>query len=227
MAMPEEINRILTDRISELLFCPTDIAVQNLQKEGFDLMDNQVIKCGDVMQDAALFYKQRAQAIILKDIPEKFILVTVHRAENTDNIKRLKQIVQAFNELSKTINIVMPLHPRTKKIIEENKLVINFQTIAPVGYLEMLSLLEKCKFVMTDSGGLQKEAFFFEKNCITLRDETEWRELVDNGYNILAGADKNTIVDSVNSIANMNYNFSMDLYGNGSAADNIVRVLME
>ena len=227
MAMPEEINRILTDRISELLFCPTDIAVQNLQKEGFDLMDNQVIKCGDVMQDAALFYKQRAQAIILKDIPEKFILVTVHRAENTDNIKRLKQIVQAFNELSKTINIVMPLHPRTKKIIEENKLVINFQAIDPVGYLEMLSLLEKCKFVMTDSGGLQKEAFFFEKNCITLRDETEWLELVDNGYNVLVGADKNKIRESVDNIVGMNHCFNLDLYGSGKATDNILKVLME
>lgn len=227
MTMPEEINRILTDRISNLLFCPTNIAMYNLQNECFDMMDCRVIKCGDVMQDAAIFYKKRAKSIQLNETPEKFILVTVHRAENTDDIKHLTQIIQALNEISTGINIVMPLHPRTKKIIEAKNLLVNFQIIEPVGYLKMLSLLEKCDFVMTDSGGLQKEAFFFKKHCITLRDETEWLELVDNNYNMLVGADKNKIIEGVNSITSMNHCFDNDLYGNGNAGDRIVEELMK
>ena len=118
MDMPEEINRILTDRISDILFCPTDIATQNLQKEGFDMIEARTVKCGDVMQDAAMFYGDKAKKIHTK-VPERFILSTIHRAENTDDIENISQIIQALNEISKNTDIIMPLHPRTKKIIEK------------------------------------------------------------------------------------------------------------
>ena len=152
---------------------------------------------------------------------------SIHRAENTDDLDRLKNIISALNIIAETTDIVMPVHPRTRKIIKEHALQTHFRMIDPVGYLEMVYLLEKCKFVMTDSGGLQKEAFFFKKPCLTLRDETEWVELVENGFNELVGADKEKIIDRAKSVKEKNIDFSMNLYGQGHASEMIVNALLD
>lgn len=227
MKMPEEVNRILTDRVSNILFCPTDTAIQNLKNEGFQNLDCKIVKSGDVMQDGAIFYKNLAEKPNIK-IKNSFILCTIHRAENTDDETRLKSIFEAFNEIAKEKQIILPLHPRTKKILENLKLDINNLTIIePVGYLEMIWLIDNCDFVMTDSGGLQKEAYFFEKQCITLRDETEWVELVECGANTLVGANKDKILESYRSNSEFNkQNLKLDLYGCGKASEIIINELL-
>ena len=241
MKMPEEVNRILTDRVSNILFCPTDTAIENLKNEGFEVEEDgksesgegnscfgRVIKVGDVMQDGALFYRELAKKPSTFNIqPYNFILCTIHRAENTDDIVRLSQIVDALNKINKEQQIILPLHPRTKKIIEENFIPIDFKTIDPVGYLEMVWLIDNCDFIMTDSGGLQKEAYFFKKPCITLRDETEWIELIQNNFNILVGANKQKIIEAKKNIKNMNRDYSINLYGNGKASEKIIKELLK
>jgi UDP-GlcNAc3NAcA epimerase len=228
MKMPEEVNRILTDRVSQLLFCPTDTAVENLSNEGFNNFECKIIKSGDVMQDGAIFYKSLAVKPNV-EIKQDFILCTIHRAENTDDENRLKSIFEALEEISKDKQVILPLHPRTKKILENLKLDINNLTIIePVGYLEMVWLIDNCDFVMTDSGGLQKEAFFFEKQCITLRDETEWVELVNCRANILVGANKGKILEVYKNKSKFNTkNSKLDLYGGGKASENIIKELLK
>ena len=225
MQMPEEINRILTDRVSSLLFCPTDRAIENLKNEGFSNFNCKIIKSGDVMQDGAMFYKQYAQKPKI-NIQKKYILTTLHRAENTDNLERLTSIIDVLNEINEEIEIILPIHPRTKKVIEDNNIQVKFNIIDPVGYLEMIWLIEHCNLVMTDSGGLQKEAYFFNKLCITLRDETEWIELVENNCNILVGADKTKILEAYHSTSFFEYSNSNNLYGNGYASEKIVKNLL-
>jgi UDP-GlcNAc3NAcA epimerase len=221
MLMPEEINRILTDRISDLLFCPTDTAVLNLDQEGFNNMKCKIVKNGDVMLDAAIFYAtisaQKSNIIATYHL-KNFVLATIHRAENTDNIELLREIILSLNEINKHQKVVLPLHPRTKAIIDKNKLQTNFLIIEPVGYFDMLELIKNCSLVMTDSGGLQKEAFFFKKHCITLRTETEWTELVDHGFNTIAGANYNVIIEAYKTISNKISDFNIALYGNGNAS---------
>lgn len=225
--MPEEINRILTDKISDLLLCPTDLAVTNLLKEG---IGNQslvkVIKCGDVMQDAAIFYTELAQKPEI-ELPEEFILATIHRAENTDDPERLESIVKALNKINQKIPIILPIHPRTRNILEKNNYRIDFTLIDPVGYLEMIYLLKNCEMVMTDSGGLQKEAFFFQKSCVTMRDETEWVELVENGFNTIVGSDYDKIITGFNFMKNQQLNYDVNLYGKGTASPSIIKELNE
>jgi len=226
MKMPEEVNRILTDRVSDILFCPTDTAIENLQNEGYDNFSSKIIKSGDVMQDGAMFYKKFATKPKC-NIEENYILATIHRAENTDNEKRLRAVFEALNEIGKEKQVILPLHPRTKNII--NKLNIdtnNLKIIDPVGYLDMVWLITNCELVMSDSGRLQKEAFFFHKPCITLRDETEWVELVEHNFNILVGADKEKILE-VYKNAIFNQEFSMDFYGKGQASKKIVQGLIK
>jgi UDP-GlcNAc3NAcA epimerase len=230
MEMPEEVNRILTDRISDFLFCPTTTAIDNLQKEGYDNIDTNIINCGDVMQDAAEFYALRSEeksSVKIFNNLDSFILCTLHRAENTDDPERLKDIIEALNELHKTTPIVLPLHPRTKGKIEALGIELKVNLIDPVGYFDMIELLKNCSLVMTDSGGLQKEAFFFKKNCVTMRDQTEWVELLENDVNILVGADKEAIINGVNTMLNKDSNFDLNLYGNGKACSNIVAELMK
>ena len=225
MNMPEEINRILTDRISNILFCPTETAVQNLKNEGYENFNCKIVKSGDVMQDGAIFYKKLATKPCI-NIKNDFVLCTIHRAENTDDDNRLTDIFKALNEIAKEKQVILPLHPRTKKIIENLKLNIqNLTVIEPVGYLEMVWLIDNCSLIMTDSGGLQKEAYFFEKQCITLRDETEWVELVDNGFNTLVGADYNKILNAYRSIEIFK-NLDIDLYGNGIASSKIINEIL-
>ncbi len=230
MKMPEEINRILTDRISELLFCPTDTAVKNLKNEGFEQFNATVIQCGDVMQDAAIYFGGIADTesdIIARMQLGKYVLGTIHRAENTDNIGNLTSIVDAFNEINKTIQVVIPLHPRTRKIIAENNISCNFTIIDPVGYLDMIQLIRNAEIIMTDSGGLQKEAFFFGKNCVTLREQTEWVELVDGGFNMIAGTNKNTILNAFSVMTERKPDFNVNLYGNGKASQVIAESILE
>src|SRR5690554_5722354 len=171
MDMPEEINRILTDQISDMLFCPTTTAVNNLKNEGFGSKPVNVMQVGDVMQDAALLFASKAVAPAGGDLPEKFVLATLHRAENTDNPERLANIVEALNDIhAKQSSVVLPLHPRTRKLIAEQGLSLDVHIIDPVGYFEMVWLLDHCDLVLTDSGGVQKEAFFFGKACVTMRE---------------------------------------------------------
>jgi UDP-GlcNAc3NAcA epimerase len=229
MKMPEEINRILTDRISDLLFCPTDKAVENLEKEGFGGFDCRVIKSGDVMQDAALFYAGRAEKPEV-DIQGEFIILTLHRAENTDDPDRFVSILEALARISEKMPVVFPMHPRTRKLVAKqgfDKLLEEITVIDPMGYLEMIWLLDNCRMVMTDSGGLQKEAYFFKKPCVTLRDETEWVELVANGVNVLAGSDRLKIVNAAEKMLASAPDYSADLYGNGRASGNIVSELLK
>jgi len=228
MKMPEEINRILTDRVSNILFCPTDTAIQNLSNEGYNNLDVKVVKSGDVMQDGALFYKNLAQKPSCY-ISDKYVLCTIHRAENTDDEVRLKSIFSALNEIAQEKQVILPLHPRTRNIIIELNIDSSDLTIIdPVGYLEMVWLIHNCSLVMTDSGGLQKEAYFFEKQCITLRDETEWVELVECGANILVGATKDEIIKTFKSSSIFNIdNSKLNLYGSSSASQCIINELMD
>ncbi len=226
MKMPEEVNRILTDRVSNILFCPTTTAINNLKNEGYNKLDCKIVNSGDVMQDGAIFYKNLAVKPNCK-IDNKYILSTIHRAENTDDSNRLKSIIESLNEINKEKQVILPLHPRTKKMIEENGITIDFTLIEPIGYLEMVWLIDNCDLVMTDSGGLQKEAFFFEKPCITLRDETEWVELVENKFNLLVGANKNKILNNYKNRKKLfNSNYSLDLYGKGIASSLIINQLV-
>jgi UDP-GlcNAc3NAcA epimerase len=212
-----------------VLFCPTQTAVKNLHNEGFKNIDADIVLSGDVMQDAALFYasKLNEKELQTSAFQDNFILCTLHRAENTDDKNRLSQIVEALNEINRNIKpVVLPLHPRTKKKLDEHNLKLEVNTVNPLGYFDMINLLQKCDLVMTDSGGLQKEAFFFKKHCVTLRDQTEWVELLENGFNTLAGADKTLIVESVENMLNKTSDFDKDLYGKGMAAQRITEYFL-
>lgn len=227
MQMPEEINRILTDQISDLLFCPTTTAVKNLENEGFAGKPAKVMQVGDVMQDAALLFAERAVAPLGDGLPDKFVLATLHRAENTDNPQRLSSIVHALNHIHRNeAPVVLPLHPRTRKLIAEQGLELDVLLIDPVGYFEMVWLLDHCQLVLTDSGGVQKEAFFFGKACVTMRDQTEWVELVEVGANELVGADRQKIVHATTNNLGRRVKDSDQLYGGGEASQRIVDELV-
>jgi UDP-GlcNAc3NAcA epimerase len=189
--MPEEINRVLTDHASELLFAPTETAVSNLTAEG--VRGDHVRLVGDVMYDAALFYGNKAGRVsgALSQwglSAGEYVLTTVHRQENTDEKERLNAIISALNRVAKQIRVVLPLHPRTRKAIDMAGLHLSegVTVIPPVGYLDMVMLEQHAAVIATDSGGVQKEAFFYRVPCVTLRDETEWVELVDMAWNRLA-----------------------------------------
>ena len=226
--MPEEINRIIVDRISDILFCPTSGALDNLNKEGFEGFDSKIIVTGDVMQDAALYFGKIALSKSnLKSTLAigEFILATIHRAENTDNPAHLQSIVDALNAIHNNTAVVMPIHPRTRYLMDQYHIKPNFKIIEPLGYIDMLALIQQANMIITDSGGLQKEAYFFRKNCITLRQETEWTELVANGFNILAGNDTLEIENAFNIMSQRQNNFDVELYGSGHAAEQIARHL--
>lgn len=226
-AMPEEQNRILTDHISDLLFTPTLTAVNNLKNEN---VTKGVHNVGDVMYDAINLFKERAKEVskITEKLdlePNKYVLSTIHRAENTNSIERLTSILKALSNSGK--KIVLPLHPRTKKFIEEYNLHIgnNIQIIDPVGYLDMISLQENSQKIVTDSGGVQKEAYFLKKPCITMRDETEWVETVENGWNVIVGSNTNKILDALD-----NFNPTgtpASAFGNGDSSSIITNIITE
>jgi len=229
MAMPEEQNRRLTDHLSTWLFCPTQTAIDNLKHEGISdngsTLPSPDKKCvqltGDIMYEASLYYREKGNI----DLKEKdFILLTIHRAENTDDSKRLTSIVNAVNNL-KNYSFIFPIHPRTRKILEQQNLKLDshVKMIDPVGYLEMIAYESACSAVLTDSGGVQKEAFFFRKPCITMRDSTEWVELVDSGWNTLTGANTDKITETVKHI-HIPAKYP-SLYGDGNCAKKICDLL--
>ncbi|MDC9581150.1 UDP-N-acetylglucosamine 2-epimerase (non-hydrolyzing) [Xenorhabdus sp. PR6a] len=222
MGMPEEINRILTDNVSSILFCPTETAVNNLQKEGFSSRQVKIINVGDVMEDSALYFSQLAKKPSEFKSMKNFILATLHRAENTDNKNRLSEIVNALNHIHKNIYpVVLPLHPRTNKMLKQHKLHLDVHLIEPVGYLQMLWLLQNTNLVITDSGGLQKEAFFFKKPCVTVRDQTEWIELIELGVNTLSDTKSENIIKAVKGFINTDIRYINSIYGGGTAAKKI------
>jgi UDP-GlcNAc3NAcA epimerase len=180
------------------------------------------------MLDTAVYYKQYAQKPQF-DIHRKFVLATIHRAENTDDSGRLKSIFGSFKKISRELPLVVPIHPRTRKMIQLLNLEVScsgLTFVEPVGYLEMLYLLERASLVITDSGGLQKEAYFFKKPCITVREETEWIELVQLGFNTLVGTSPAKIYKSFNSMLDIEVNHKSNLYGNGKASQKILDIIL-
>ncbi len=219
--MPEEINRILTDRISSLLFCPTIEAVNNLRLEGYDNFSCHYQLVGDVMYDAFLYF-QKYQKSVHPPIEQPYILATIHRVENTDNVEILENIVNFLNEVNAQYKVVIPLHPRTRNKLLQDNIKLDASIIDPVGYLEMLWLLNNCKIVLTDSGGLQKEAYFAQKKCITLRSETEWIELVKNGWNQLMNPKQKLDANDIKYSTPKNHE---SLYGNGDSCRKIIETI--
>lgn len=227
MRMPEEQNRILTDHVSSFLLCPTEQAIQNLKKEG---ITKGVHNVGDIMLDASLFYNKKTKgspSALPEDIKtlSRFFLITLHRAENTDDKERLSSIVEALNTLDDYTG-VLPLHPRTKKMLQQHGLSFkdHIKVIEPVGYLDMIRLEASCDFIVTDSGGVQKEAYFFKKPCITMRDQTEWVETIEAGCNILVGAGKDRIMEAVRDFPKVPKEYR-PLYGEGNAGRKIMNLL--
>jgi len=219
--MPEELNRIETDQLSDILFCPTLTAVENLRKE--KLYNKKIINCGDVMFDAIKKYNEN----IITDSDFNYILCTIHRQENTDSIDNLRAIFNGLNIIHSSIMpVLMPIHPRCKKAIEKAKITPFFDVIEPIGYLKMIEKLSNSKLVITDSGGLQKEAFFLQKPCLTIRDETEWIELLDVGVNELCVPILDDIVAKTSIMLNKKINFNHSFYGDGFAAKKIVQELL-
>ena len=230
--MPEEVNRIVTDHVSDLLFCPTKTAVENLAKEG---ITQGVYETGDVMYDCVLFYAKKVKAIEQKtlerlDIRSKsYYLATVHRAENTDDSMRLTNIVEAFNGIATAdCSVILPLHPRTVVCVDKYdlKFTNSVKVIQPVSYLEMVVLENNARIILTDSGGVQKEAYCLGVPCVTLRDETEWVETVESGWNTLAGADKHRIINGVGRADELRAVCPKSVYGNGDAAERIIQKLI-
>lgn len=239
--MPEEVNRILTDRVSSVLFCPTDTAIDNLRREGFPFPDlvagfksqrQTLIKVGDVMFDAVRYYRDRAASEVnlgqfnLKD--GGYALCTLHRQENIDDPTRLTSILRALSQIASELPVALPLHPRARlKMVTDHgdAPLEQIQFIDPLPYLEMQRLLMGAKVVLTDSGGLQKEAYFHQIPCITLRDETEWTETVDAGANVLVGANFDRIVQAFQSIKKPQSVHYSGVFGDGYAAEAIVQEL--
>ena len=242
--MPEETNRLLTDHLSTFLFCPTSQAVKNLAEEGIKPGWEKIVKnVGDVMYDSILYYSKIAEkkSSILADlglynphsairIPQ-YYLATLHRAENTDDPKRLKSIFGALNEIAKDVPVILPIHPRTRKMMKICNPSFDpsrVKLIDPVSYLNMLVLERNAKAILTDSGGVQKEAYWFRVPCFTLRKETEWVETVKNGWNMLVGTESKKIVNAVNRMKRRKtIKNRMKLFGDGKAGEMIIQILVK
>lgn len=231
-AMPEEINRIVADHVSTLLFAPTEVAVRNLANEG--IAGDKVVRSGDVMYDASLFYSERSSGDALRRFgleDRRFFLATIHRAENVDDPERLQVIVQALARCAQEMPVLLPIHPRTRKKLAETGLLKGvdqdkLRLVDPVGYLDMVQLEKHARVVLTDSGGVQKEAYFFGVPCVTIRGETEWVELVECGANRLAPpVSVQSVVDAALAAAAQRGTFAPGLYGDGRSAEAIARTL--
>ena len=232
--MPEEINRVLTDHVSSLLYCPTTAAVKNLEREG---IVSNVWSTGDVMYDVAVQFsrKSRAKSTILQDLglrPQEYMLATVHRAENTDRKDYLSNILAALSQIANEIAVVIPIHPRTRKMCQTFGLedqLSGLKVINPVGFLDMITLESNARLIATDSGGVQKEAYFHKVPCVTLRGETEWVETVEAKWNMLAGVETiEGILQVVHaSLAFGGERLAISDYGDGAASYKIVQGLNE
>jgi UDP-GlcNAc3NAcA epimerase len=231
--MPEEVNRVLTDHVSTRLFAPTSTAVENLRREG---CERGVHLVGDVMYDVALRFsaiaQQRSTLLSELGLPRgKYLLATIHRQENTDDPERLRTVFAALGELAADLPVVLPLHPRTRKALSTMAAAVppGLMLIEPVSYLDMIMLERHARLIATDSGGVQKEAFFFRVPCVTLRDETEWVELVDAGWNTLAPPTSVPAVTRVLRAAlasDIRATQPKELYGNGTASEQIAQLLL-
>lgn len=228
--MPEEINRVVSDAISTILFCPTETAINNLKREG---ITKGVYNVGDIMLETYLYYKDQAQkkSEILNKLnlkPKKFILCTIHRALNTDNTENLKNIFIGLTNSRETI--ILPLHPRTKKKIDQNESLKkyigpNIRIIDPVGYFDMICLEANAKKIVTDSGGVQKESYFNKIPCITLRKNTEWVETIEQGVNQLVGVEPEKIEEIIINFHPPEQNYSKQLFGDGKTSEKIIEIL--
>lgn len=225
--MPEEINRICSDRISDILFCPTMTAKKNLENE--DIKKN-VYMVGDVMKDLILqtvknnnFKKRILENIRLNKDP--FCYLTIHRQENTDNLARFKKIFSLIGNVK--YKVIFPLHPRTRKQINDNKIKLpdNVFVTKPVSYFKSLAFQRKAEFVITDSGGIQKEAYILGTPCITIRDETEWTETLKNGFNKLVGIDTKKFLSAVDECITLKFKPNDNLFGHGDASEKIIKVI--
>ena len=232
--MPEEINRYLVDRISDFNFCCTYLGLENLRKEGYGTVINnsKIINVGDLMYDATIYYKEKSKinsSLVSKLGLDntKYIVCTIHRASNTDNLDNLKNIIDALNEIDKIIKVVVPIHPRTRIQIEKFNIKINFKIIEPVGYFDMLNLLNKCHYVITDSGGVVREAYFFNKLSILLLEKPLWPELVEENvcFNTLPQKDK--ILDTFNQIIKAPVLLKGNIFGDGFAAAKITTLILD
>jgi UDP-GlcNAc3NAcA epimerase len=225
--MPEEINRILTDHVSELLFIPTENARVNLKNEGAN--EEKVVNVGDLMLEAHRFFGKHLSSHTSTITPDKkFALITIHRAENTNSRERMDGITKILSNAGKYMDIVVPLHPRTRKYLTDYGLLDlwekEFDIIDPIGYIEMLDYELKAQIIITDSGGVQKEAFFSETPCITVRDSTEWTELIDCGANRLLNPVDDVDID-LQEIIKKKVDYTLDLYGTGSSSSTIIENL--
>ena len=221
-SMHEENNRIITDHLSSLLFCPSNNAVKNLKEE--NLKDGLILS-GDVMYDVYKKFSSYKGNIFEDYKAPAYILSTIHRRENINRIEKLLAIFESLNKINNKLKIIMPLHPHTKNNMEKYKIKSSINFIEPQGYLSMLSLLKNSEMVITDSGGLQKESYFAKKKCIVVRDKTEWIELIDQGTNIVCKP-KN-IYEAFSEISKKESNFSKNLYGNGKASTRIVDSIID
>ena len=220
-AMPEEINRVLTDHLSSLLFCPTENAVKILAKEG---IQKGVENCGDVMYDAFLKFKQQIEngEDERPEVDSPYILATIHRPANTDDPSVLGSIIRGLETINRETSIIFPVHPRTEKKLEEFGIKPELNMIPPLSYQEMVNHLSNVEIVITDSGGVQKEAYFSKTKCITVRPETEWVELVDAGVNILCESNQDAIGTAYHKMMEKSCDYSQRFYGDGNAANIIV-----
>jgi UDP-GlcNAc3NAcA epimerase len=230
--MPEEINRIVTDHCAELLFTPTKNATIQLLKEG--ILEKKIQHTGDVMHDVFLHYQEKAikQSLIIEQLnlqPKNYVLASVHRAENTDNSHTLKEIILGLCTIAKFRSVVFPIHPRTKKVLQEQNLLDRVKKelllLEPIGYFDMLRLESNAEVILTDSGGVQKEAYFSRTPCITLRNETEWTELIDHGFNKLVPLREEAIFESYQKTIAESPNWNKTLYGAGDSARQIIALL--
>lgn len=232
--MPEEINRILTDHCAHLLLTPVAGATQQLISEGIPV--EKIVEVGDVMYDAALYYAEKAptRSRVMQEYAlesKQFVLATIHRAENTDDPKRLAGIIKGLQRIASTgIKVVLPLHPRTQQVLEKQGLFESVQSalliLPPVGYFDMIQLEKNAQVILTDSGGVQKEAFFFQTPCVTLRDQTEWIELLSHGCNRLCPPGEEAILRSYQEALASNPKWDVPLYGVGNASEKIIAALL-
>jgi UDP-GlcNAc3NAcA epimerase len=222
MNMPEEVNRLITDRISDLLFCPTATAVENLYQEAFDKQSIHLV--GDIMFDAALMFSSYGKRPAI-GISYPYALCTVHRLQLVQSKEKLAQLLKTLAELNKELPVLLVSHPRTKQVIDEMNLRLPFTVSPPLSYLEMIHVIRESSCIVTDSGGLQKEAYFFKKPCITVRENTEWKELVDAGVNQLAGDDGRDILAAYRALTSKPLDFSEQYYGDGNAAGSIIDII--
>ena len=250
MTMPEEVNRIVCDQLSSILFSPTETGMRNLMEEGFlrtkakfkNGKDRLIVNSGDVMYDNSLYYSQLAEnkCDIIKQLgltKDGYVLATIHRDNNTDNKERLTSIFMALLDIAEKekVKIVLPLHPRTARLLSVNsekevydrvlasKLI---RLLPPASFFEIIELERNARLVMTDSGGVQKEAFFFERPCVILRPETEWVEIVEHGAGIIADADYNRILMAYQELTDKTVKFPL-LFGDGKAAEHILETIVQ